>query len=48
MILSKNKISVLLLPMKDWGITYTKYQEIGKPMPVAFVYGGPPLPSGTV
>jgi len=41
-ILSKNKIGVLLMPMKDWGITYRKYQEMGKPMPVAFVYGWDP------
>jgi UbiD family decarboxylase len=41
-ILSKNKIGVLLMPMKDWGITYSKYQEMGKPMPVAFVYGWDP------
>lgn len=41
-ILSKNKIGVLLIPMKDWGITYSKYQEMGKPMPVAFVYGWDP------
>jgi len=41
-ILSKNKIGVLLMPMKDWGITYSKYQEMGKPMPVAFVYGYDP------
>ena len=42
MILSKNKIGSLLMPMKDWGITYTKYKEMGKPMPVAFVYGYDP------
>jgi 4-hydroxy-3-polyprenylbenzoate decarboxylase len=41
-ILSKNKIGVLLMPMKDWGITYRKYQEMNKPMPVAFVYGWDP------
>lgn len=41
-ILSKNKIGVLMIPMKDWGITYGKYQEMGKPMPVAFVYGYDP------
>lgn len=41
-ILSKNKVGVLLMPMKDWGITYRKYQEMGKPMPVAFVYGWDP------
>jgi len=42
MILSKNKIGVLLIPMKDWGITYDKYKTMGKPMPVAFVYGYDP------
>jgi len=41
-ILSQNKIGVLLMPMKDWGITYGKYREMGKPMPVAFVYGYDP------
>jgi UbiD family decarboxylase len=41
-ILHKNKIGVLLMPMKDWGITYSKYREMGKPMPVAFVYGYDP------
>jgi UbiD family decarboxylase len=41
-ILSKNKIGVLLIPMKDWGITYEKYKAMGKPMPVAFVYGYDP------
>ncbi len=42
MILSKNKIGVLLIPMKDWGITFEKYKAMGKPMPVAFVYGYDP------
>lgn len=42
MILSKNKIGVLLVPQKDWGITYSKYQSMGKHMPVAFVYGWDP------
>jgi len=41
-ILSKNKIGVLMMPTKDWGITYRKYQEMGKPMSVAFVYGYDP------
>jgi UbiD family decarboxylase len=41
-ILGKNKIGVLLIPMKDWGITYDKYKAMGKPMPVAFVYGYDP------
>jgi len=43
MISSKNKIGVLLIPMKDWGILYSKYQQMGKPMPVAFVYGWDPV-----
>jgi UbiD family decarboxylase len=42
-ILHKNKIGVLLMPMKDWGIIYSKYKEMGKPMPVAFVYGWDPV-----
>jgi UbiD family decarboxylase len=42
MMVSKNKITVLLVPMKDWGVSYKKYQEMGKPMPVAFVYGWDP------
>jgi UbiD family decarboxylase len=41
-ILSKNEIGVLMIPMKDWGITYEKYKQMGKPMPVAFVYGYDP------
>ncbi|MBU2608609.1 MAG: UbiD family decarboxylase [Chloroflexi bacterium] len=39
MILSKNKIGVLLVPGQGWGIHYLKYQELKKPMPVAIVYG---------
>lgn len=42
MILSKNKIGVLMIPMKDWGATFEKYRQKGKPMPVAFVYGYDP------
>jgi len=41
-ILSKNKIGALMIPMKDWGITLEKYKQLGKPMPVAFVYGYDP------
>ncbi len=41
-ILSKNKIGVLMIPMKDWGITYEKYRQMNQPMPVAFVYGYDP------
>ena len=32
-----------MIPMKDWGITYEKYNKMNKPMPVAFVYGTTPL-----
>jgi UbiD family decarboxylase len=41
-IIAKNKISCLLAPMKDWGIVFCKYQQMGKDMPVAFVYGYDP------
>jgi UbiD family decarboxylase len=41
-ILGKNKIGVLMMLMKDWGITYTKNQAKGLPTPVAFVYGYDP------
>ena len=42
MISSKNKIGVLMIPMKDWGSDFSKYQQMGKPMPVAFIYGYDP------
>ncbi len=42
MILSRNKIGVLLIPAKGWGTHYDKYQQMGKPMPVAVVYGWDP------
>ena len=42
MITTKNKIGVLMIPMKDWGAVFSKYQQIGNPMPVAFVYGYDP------
>lgn len=42
MIISKNKIGVLLISIQDWGIHFTKYKQIGKPMPVAIAYGGDP------
>jgi UbiD family decarboxylase len=41
-ILGQSRIGVLLMPVKDWGITYEKYKQMGKPMPVAFVYGTDP------
>lgn len=42
MILSRDKIGVLLIPAKGWGTHYDKYQRMGKPMPVAIVYGWDP------
>lgn len=42
MISGKNKIGVYLVPVKDWGLHYSKYQAMGKPMPVAVVYGWDP------
>jgi 4-hydroxy-3-polyprenylbenzoate decarboxylase len=42
MIADKNKISVLLLLSQDWGRHYAKYQQRGKPMPVAVIYGWDP------
>jgi UbiD family decarboxylase len=42
MISGRNKIGVFMVPHKDWGIVYEKYKLMGKPMPVAFVYGWDP------
>ncbi len=39
---TKNKINLLLVPAQNWGVHYGKYQAMGKPMPVAFVYGWHP------
>jgi len=39
MIISKNKMGVLLVSAQGWGAHYAKYQRMGKPMPVAMVYG---------
>ena len=39
MIISRNKIGVLLVPSQHWGIHYEKYQRLGKSMPVAIVIG---------
>jgi UbiD family decarboxylase len=39
MIISKDKIGVLLVPSQHWGIHYKKYQRLGKAMPVAIVIG---------
>ena len=36
---SKNEIGVLLVPGQGWGIHFLKYQQMGKPMPVAISYG---------
>jgi 4-hydroxy-3-polyprenylbenzoate decarboxylase len=36
---SKDEIGVLLVPGQGWGIHYLKYQQMGKPMPVAVAYG---------
>ena len=35
----KSKMGVLLIPAQGWGGHYAKYQQMGKPMPVAMVYG---------
>ena len=42
MIVSRNKIGVLLVPAQGWGKHYAKYQQRGEPMPVAVVYGWDP------
>lgn len=42
MIISKNKIGVLLVAAQDWGGHFAKYRRMGKPMPVAVAYGGDP------
>lgn len=42
MITEKNRIGVLLLKSQDWGMHYAKYQKMGKPMPVAVIYGWDP------
>ena len=39
MISGRNKLGVLLVPAQGWGGHYAKYQRLGKPMPVAMVYG---------
>ncbi len=40
MISGKDKLGVLVVPFQHWGQHFEKYQEMGKPMPVAVVYGG--------
>lgn len=42
MIISRDKIGVFLIPAKGWGVHYDKYRQMGKPMPVAMVYGWDP------
>jgi len=42
MIRDRDKIGVLLIPAKGWGVHYDKYRQMGKPMPVALVYGWDP------
>jgi len=42
MIQAKDRIGVYLIPSKDWGLHYIRCQEMGKPMPVAVVYGWDP------
>ncbi len=42
MILGRDKIGVLFIPAKGWGVHYDKYRAMGKPMPVAVVYGWDP------
>ncbi len=42
MIVGKDRISVFLVPAQGWGAHFSKYQRMGKPMPVALVYGWDP------
>lgn len=42
MIAGPDKISSLLLASQHWGVHFFKYREMGKPMPVAVVYGFAP------
>ena len=39
MISGKDKIGVLVVPIQHWGLHFEKYQQMGKDMPVAVVYG---------
>ena len=41
-IASRNTLNVLLVPAQNWGVHFSKYQALGQPMPVAFVYGWDP------
>ena len=50
MILDRYRLAAWLVPSQHWGLHYRKYQAMGKPMPVAFVYGWDdvlPLVAGT-
>jgi len=38
----RDRIKVWLVPAQNWGVHYQKYQAMGQPMPVAFVYGWDP------
>jgi 2,5-furandicarboxylate decarboxylase 1 len=42
MLKGKNKLGILILPSKDAGIIYSKYEAMNKPMEVAIVLGPPP------
>jgi 4-hydroxy-3-polyprenylbenzoate decarboxylase len=42
MIIGKDKISVFLIPAQGWGTHFSKYQRMGKPMPIALVFGWDP------
>ncbi len=42
MIASRNKVAVNLVPSQHWGIHYSKYQRLGRAMPVAIVIGYDP------
>jgi len=39
---TRNTMNVLLVPAQNWGVHFSKYQALGQPMPVAFVYGWHP------
>jgi len=43
MIVSKDEIGVFLVPAQHWGVHYSKYKALGKPMPVAIVYNWDPV-----
>jgi len=39
MLVDKDKIGVLIVPAQHWGQHFAKYKAMGKPMPVACVFG---------